>query len=87
MKSDPLESSFDSESAGSVRLAKRRRSVAEGADSVPQLQFIFDSLCSLRAAAAKLEQPFLCYLIEMAALEARNEPSVSQSASRNASTS
>ncbi len=84
MKGDPPKGSSDSESAGPGRWAKRRKSVAEDADSVRLLQFIFDSLCSLRAATAKLEQPYLCYLIEMAALEARNELNASQLASQTA---
>ncbi len=53
-----------------------------GADRVRLMQFVFDSLCSLRAATAKFDYPFLSYLIEMAALEARNELTTAQASSQ-----
>jgi len=37
------------------------------------MDFVCDSLCSLRAMANELELPFLGYLIEMAALQARHD--------------
>lgn len=83
-KGDPPKDWPDSESAAWIRLVRRKKSAPAGADSVRVLKFTFNSLCSLRTAATKLEQPFLSYLIEIAALEARHQLNESQSDSGHA---
>jgi hypothetical protein len=81
---DPPKDWTDSEKAAWIRSAKQTRIAPVGADSARLLKFTFNSLCSLRATATKLEQPFLSYLIEMAALEARHQLTESQSPSGHA---
>lgn len=50
--------------------ASQRQSIEKRAR---RLKFVFEALCSLRIEATKLDLPFLSYLVEVAALEARNE--------------
>lgn len=56
-----------------LRHAKSAKSIDPRTDPKRLLEYLFETLCSLRATSKAFDLEFLAYLIEMAALEAENE--------------
>jgi len=63
----------DSDFRPRLRHAKSAKSIDPRTDPKRLLEYLFETLCSLRATSKAFDLDFLAYLIEMAALEAENE--------------
>ncbi len=60
---------------GKTRLRRANNKISRDPRTDPKklLEYIFETLCSLRATAKTFDHLFLAYLIEMAALEAESQ--------------